>query len=403
MRSELEDSLESPVEFYKDSERFPIKNNCLYLANCAIGPLYQPSLEKMQNFLTMQSESGIQVADHYGGILSSFRKKVAHLLRTEADNVAYVSNTATGINILANGYPFAKGDQVLSYVHEFPSNHYPWLLQKNRGVELILLPDVRNADEEAHPQPSRWSFEDLKNNTTERTKVIAISHVQFASGYAADLKKLGDFCRDRKIDLVVDAAQSLGVLPVYPEDYGISAIIASSWKWLLSSRGSGIFYTSPDLRDKLKITCAGDAMMKHRLDYLNHTWDPFPSARKFEYSTLPWEHLISLETVLEDIFIPYGMEAISKEVFRLQDLFIQHLDETIIRPILFPPINRSGILSVESDVDPNTVVSKLREQNIVLTSQGGYLRIAPHFYMEDVDMIHAARALSDTIKTVVPN
>ena len=146
MRSELEDSLKSPVEFYKDSERFPIKNNCLYLANCAIGPLYQPSLEKMQNFLTMQSESGIQVADHYGGILSSFREKVAHLLRTEADNVAYVSNTATGINILANGYPFAKGDQVLSYVHEFPSNHYPWLLQKNRGVELILLPDVRDAD-----------------------------------------------------------------------------------------------------------------------------------------------------------------------------------------------------------------------------------------------------------------
>ena len=140
-------------------------------------------------------------------------------------------------------------------------------------------------------------------------------------------------------------------------------------------------------------------MMRHRLDHLNHTWDPFPSARKFEYSTLPWEHLISLETVLEDIFIPYGMEAISKEVFRLQDLFIQHLDERIIRPILFPPNNRSGILSVESDADPNTVVSEMEKQNVILTSQGGYLRIAPHFYMQDSDMIEAAKILSKTVKT----
>ena len=401
MRTELEGSLEGTVDFCKDPRRFPVKKNCLYLANCAIGPMYHPCLKKIQEFLQMQSDSGLQVADHYGEILSSFREKMAHLLKTETDNIAYVSNTATGINILANGYPFAKGDQVLSYVHEFPSNHYPWVLQKNRGVELILLPDVRNPYGKTHQQPYRWSFADLKENTTERTRIIAISHVQFASGYAADLKKLGDFCRDRDIDLVVDAAQSLGVLPVYPEEYGISAVVASSWKWLLASRGSGIFYTSPKLRDKLAITSAGGAMMRHRLDYLNHTWDPFRSARKFEYSTLPWEHLISLQKVLEDIFIPYGMEAISHEVFRLQDLFIQNIDQTVIRPILFPSSNRSGILSVQIDSNPTTTISKLRKQNILLTSQGGYLRIAPHFYIEDSEMIYAAKALSDVVKASI--
>ena len=347
----------------------------------------------------MQSESGLLVVEHYGEVLSTFREKVATLLETDPKNIAHVSNTATGINMLANGYPFETGDQVLSYVHEFPSNHYPWVLQEKRGVELVLLPDAKIPNEKTYPRPYRWSFKDLEKNTTKKTRIIAISHAQFASGYAADLKQLGDFCKDRDIDLVIDAAQSLGVLPIYPERYGISAITASSWKWLLGSRGSGLFYTNPQLREKLQITSVGDSTMKHRLDYLNHNWDPFTSARKFEYSTLPWEHLISLQKVLEDIFIPHGMEAISEEVFRLQDILIQSIDQTYIHPILFPSANRSGILSLQLDCDPQDVVAQLRDQDIILTSQGGYLRIAPHFYIEDSDMVRAAQAISESVNS----
>lgn len=399
MISRINSPAKHPVNFNKSPSLFPIKKNCLYLANCAIGPMYYPSLKKAQEFLHMQSESGLLVVEHYGEVLSTFREKVATLLETDPKNIAHVSNTATGINMLANGYPFETGDQVLSYVHEFPSNHYPWVLQEKRGVELVLLPDAKIPNEKTYPRPYRWSFKDLEKNTTKKTRIIAISHAQFASGYAADLKKLGDFCKDRDIDLVIDAAQSLGVLPIYPERYGISAITASSWKWLLGSRGSGLFYTNPQLREKLQITSVGDSTMKHRLDYLNHNWDPFTSARKFEYSTLPWEHLISLQKVLEDIFIPHGMEAISEEVFRLQDILIQSIDQTYIHPILFPSANRSGILSLQLDCDPQDVVAQLRDQDIILTSQGGYLRIAPHFYIEDSDMVRAAQAISESVNS----
>ena len=68
---------------------------------------------------------------------------------------------------------------------------------------------------------------------------------------------------------------------------------------------------------------AGDAAMNHHLDYLNHTWDPRDDARRFEYSTLPWEHLVSIETVLEEVFLRYGIEEIAAEVFRLQDQLLK--------------------------------------------------------------------------------
>ena len=311
-----------------------------------------------------------------------------------ADDVAYVSNTAEGISLIANGYPFEPGDEVISYVHEFPSNHYPWVLQEERGVELVLLSDTDVGTGISSGRPRGWSMEELEEKTTDRTRVIALSHVQFASGYAADLASLGAFCRSRGIDLLIDAAQSLGVLPIRPEEHGIAAVVSSAWKWLLASRGAALMYVSPTLRDKLRVTMAGNATMKHRLSYLDHSWNPFDGTRRFEYSTLPWEHLIAIETVVEEVFLRYGMEAIRSEVLRLQDLLIDAVESERVRPLLFPDRNRSGILAWDTDRDPAELVDDLRADGIVATSQGGYLRTAPHFYLEDEAILRVAHSIS---------
>lgn len=380
--------------FDKSETLFPIRRSHAYLAHCAIGPMYGPAAQAAKNFIEAHSERGLLLRDHYGDALTSFRSRVAALLEVDADDVAYVSNSAEGLGLIANGYPFEPGDQVISYVHEFPSNHYPWVLQSERGVELVLLSDVDPVGDLPHGAPRGWSMEELEAKTTERTRVIALSHVQFASGYAADLERLGNFCKERGIDLVIDAAQSLGVLPVHPREHGISAVVSSAWKWLLASRGAGLLYLAPELRQKLRITMAGNAAMNHRLDYLNHTWDPRDDARRFEYSTLPWEHLASIETVLDEVFLRYGMDAIATEVFRLQDHLLGAIDTERIRPLTFTAPHRSGILSVRTETDPTQLVDQLQAEGVVATTQAGYLRLAPHFYQTEEDMERVAEALN---------
>ena len=356
--------------------------------------MYAPAAAAARDFVTAHSERGVLLRDRYAGALTGFRQTVADLLRSAPDDIAYVSNTAEGIGLIANGNPFEPGDQVVSYVHEFPSNHYPWVLQRARGVELVLLADVDSGSDVAEGHPRGWSIEEIERRTTDRTRVIALSHVQFASGYAADLKELGDLCRDRDIDLVIDAAQSLGVLPVYPEEYGIAAVVSAAWKWLLASRGAGLAYMSAEFRHKLRTTMAGNAMMKHRLDYLDHEWDPVETSRRLEYSTLPWEHLVAIETVVEEVFLRYGVEAIRDEVFRLQDVLIAALDGERVRPLVFPDAHRSGILSLDTLSDPKEVVEGLRTRGVVATSQGGYVRLAAHFFLTDEDMLQVADALN---------
>ena len=380
--------------FDKSEALFPVRREHVDLATCSIGAMYAPAAQAEKDLISAHSARGMLLTEGYRGILSRFRQNAARLLDVDAEDIAYVSNTAEGIGLIANGYPFEPGDQIIGYTHEFPSNHYPWLLQRARGAELVLLSDVDPGMDLPADGPRAWSMAELVERVTDRTRVVALSHVQFASGYAADLAALGAFCRERGIDLVVDAAQSLGVLPLRPAEHGIAAVVSSAWKWLLASRGAALVYLSPELRGKLRTTMAGDGMMKHRLDYLNHDWDPVEGARRFEYSTLPWEHLVAIETVLEEVFLRYGIESIHREVVRLQDAFLDALDHGRMRPLTFPDAHRSGILSLRPSRDPRELVADLRAEGIVATTQGGYLRVAPHFFLEDTDMRRVAAVLN---------
>lgn len=381
--------------FDKSERSFPAKKNSLFFAHCAISPLQQRAKEAAQDFLEAMAAGGISGLPPYFNLLPLFHENGGKLLQTNPENISFVHNTAEAMCLLANGYPFQPGDEIVSYVHEFPSNHYPWRLQEKRGVKLVLLGDsdpLGTLGDVAAPRG--WSMEELESRVTPRTRVIALSHVQFTNGYAADLKELGAFCRERGIDLIIDGAQSLGCLPLYPEEYHVAAIAASGWKWLMGPFGSGILYTSPALREKIELTMVGPYCMQQGLDYLNHQWNPLADGRKFEYSTLAWEHVAALNGVLESVFLRYSMETVRAEVFRLQDLFLQYLDQKLFRVLLYPEEHRSGILTLLSPGNSEELVKKVGRQGLVLTARSDYIRIAPHFYLSDDNMKEAAELLN---------
>ncbi len=374
----------------------PEETGTIFLGHCAISPLYRGAAEAISKFGARLAAGGIGALSDYFDVMPTFHEWMGKLLQTSAANISYVHNTAEAFCMVGNGYPFEPGDQVISYCHEYPSNHYPWVLQKTRGVELILLSDEdRTTSHVQSDRPKGWSMEELELLVTDRTRVVAISHVQFSSGYGADLEELGKFCKSRNIDLIVDCAQSLGCLPVYPEEYNIAALASSAWKWLLGPKGSGVLYTSPEFRQKLGVTMAGPGLMKQGLNYLDHSWNPHTDGRMFEYSTLPWDHVAGLNRVLQDIFLQMSIEDTRRKVLRLQDVLLHHLDRELIAPLIFQEQHRSGILTATLRCDVQELVQKLAEKGVVVTAPIGYLRLAPHFYQEDDEMVQAARLINE--------
>ena len=383
---------EKPM-FDKTEERFPIKSQRTDLNHCGIAPMYSGAAAAVREFCDARVQRGVLGAATYGTIQKDFRRLAARLLRTTAANVSFMKNAAEGLSAIAAGYPFKPGDEVISYIHEYPSNHYPWLLQERRGVKLKLLPNRTLSQTTDDSRPCGWSMDDLETLVTARTRIVAISHVQFTSGFAADLQQLGEFCHTRDIDLVVDAAQSLGCLPVHTEPWHISAVACSGWKWLMGPIGCGLLYTSPALRNKLQIVMAGADIVTQGDDYLDHTWSPYADGRMFEYSTVQIAYEAGLLRCLQELFTTYSPDQIRDEIFRLQDVFCTHLDTSRLKPIIWPERNRSGILPLICDY-PEALARKATDNGITVTSRGGYLRVAPHFYNDDDQLARAAQLLS---------
>ncbi|MDP6543741.1 MAG: aminotransferase class V-fold PLP-dependent enzyme [Phycisphaerae bacterium] len=380
--------------FDKSVELFPVKQETAYLANCGNAPLYSRGASEIASFSEARTRTGSEPVAAYGRILASLKSSLADLTGAEPRNFSFMKNTAEAMSAIANGYPLSEGDEIISYVHEYPSNHYPWLVQQRRGARLVLLDDTDPIGDLAPGKPRGWSLNDLERATTERTRIVAISHVQFTSGFAADLAEIGEFCRQRGIDLVVDVAQSLGALPVRPVEWGVSAMAGSGWKWLLGPIGSGVMYTSPEFRAKLDMVLTGANIVVQGQNYLDHTWDILEDGRRFEYSTVQLSYAAALGRSVSEVFCKYDPKDVRDEIFRLQDVFLSRVDTKRYRPVLFDRAHRSGILAIVTQGDLGDIIAKLAARDVCVSARGGYLRIAPHFYNDDEELIRAADALN---------
>lgn len=380
--------------FPTDKESFPFKESLTFVASCSVSPMHAKTLAEIHQYLTAQTLGGTTLFRKYPDTIRRVDAAAAKLFHTSTENVSFIGNTAIGMSMIANGYPFEPSDEIITYCHEYPSNFYPWKIQENRGAILKLIPDCGSSAYQLGGRPFGFKIEDIEKLITSRTKVVALSHVQFHSGFAADLKSLGALCRDRGIDLIIDAAQSLGSLPVYPDELGISAVTASGWKWLLGPNGSGLLFTSPELRKKINLTIIGPESMKQGLDYLDLNWNPHLSGRAFEYSTPPMSLAHGLAVSLEELFIKTTVEEIQTRVFSLIDLFINRLDRRAATPLIHESAHRSGILSLITVRDPVALANELFADGFVFSARAGYLRFAPHAYCTDAEVVAAADALN---------
>lgn len=383
--------------FDKSAAAFPGRDRHVFLLACSASLLPAVALERMVAAAHDQAVSGGLVFGAYNETLDRFHRTAGQLLGTAPANVSFQRNTTEGLSLIAGGYPFRSGDEVVTYVHEYPANHYPWQNLARRGIRLVELPNVAHSgDPDANGRPYAFSLDDLERLITPRTRVIALSSAQFTSGFAVSIEPLAEICRHHGIDLVLDAAQSLGAAPLRPDEYGIAAVAASGWKWLLGPIGSGLLYTSPALRDKLEHVVVGAETMMQGFDYLDHSWSPHTSAKRFEYATASPALVAALEASIAGIHLRYGVEAIRAEILRLQDLLISALDPALFIAPRPAPVNRSGILGVvPRQGTPEDLVQGLLARGFAASARGGYVRIAPHFFITDEEIARLAQAMNE--------
>jgi selenocysteine lyase/cysteine desulfurase len=366
-----------------------------FFSHCAISPLTPAGLQASKYYLEDQAAHGMtNFMGYYLESQEAFKKTFGRLLKTSTDNLAYVKNTSEALSMIANGYRFNPGDEVVSFIHEYPANHYPWRILERKGVRLKLIPNRPFNHPNTQDKVGYFTVDDVEKLITSKTRMVALSHVQFTSGFAIDLAEIGKLCRSYGIDLIIDAAQSMGCLPLYPEEFGISAIAAAGWKWLMGPFGSGVFYTSPSLREKLDPVLIGAETMEQGFEYLNHEWTPHQTAKRFEYSSSSVALSAGLRASVESVHLSQpSMESIRDQVIDLQNHFLKYLNHSHLVPLIHEASHRSGILSL-AVADPKDLVQYLAKNEIICTPRNGFVRIAPFVHQTNQQMEHLAEIIN---------
>ncbi|HEY3399516.1 MAG TPA: aminotransferase class V-fold PLP-dependent enzyme [Geothrix sp.] len=239
----------NPALFHLDREH-------LWVMHCSEGPVPRATMRVVRAFMLKELRPWeVRWEEDFQGIPAALRAEAAALLGGRPEDISLSPSTSTGLLAVAQGFPWHPGDEVLAPLGEFPSNAWPWLALKARGVAFREVPlwDGHKAGAEAWSSlPPRVEADPegrLIAALGPRTRILALSWVRFQDGLRLDLQRLGRACRDRGIHLVVDGIQAVGTVPLDLE--GLSAFATGGHKGLLAPQGMGFLWTEDSFRQSL--------------------------------------------------------------------------------------------------------------------------------------------------------
>ncbi len=359
---------------------FPVTRRANYLNHAAVSPPPAGTIEAIQSQLKDVSENGSVNFRSWMATKERARRLLSEMLGAQPEQVAFLRNTSDALSTVANGLQWRHGDNLVTFRNEFPSNIYPWLrLRDAFGVE------VRMCEE----REGRIDLGELIGLIDTRTQLVAISHVQYASGFRADLERIGRAARLHDALLVVDAIQSLGAVPIDVEAQLVDVAAGAGHKWLLTPEGVGWLYLSPRARERVKPTLVGWISVPNPEDYSNFNQDWNVGTLAWETGTGPVSVIHGLEASLK-LLHQIGIQTIQSYLETLTDHLCERLRHTRYHLVSSRlPGEKSAIVCIRDDGgrDPLDLYSILKDKHIITAPRGDRLRISPHLYntIEDID------------------
>lgn len=362
----------------------PASERYVYLNHAALAPIPATAAERVARAARVVAESGdLHWPDRQQGIEDA-RDLAARLLGTpDPARVAFVENTSSALSLVAAGLPWEEGDNVVGAAPEYPSNVYPWMNLERRGVELRLAPEV----------DARVPAAEILDLVDDRTRVVALSWVQYASGFRSDLAVIGEECRRRGVLFVVDAIQGLGALALDVEATPVDAVAAAAHKWLLGPEGVALLYLGPRLLERLHPPRAGWRSMAHMFEWDRFEIDWNRGALALECGTLNAFGILALGASLE-LLVGIGPRRVEARVLALAERLADGARDaglTVYSP--WGAGERSGIVSLVHPRRPAAeLAGELMQRDFRLAHRGGRLRLAPHVYNteDEIDRLVAA-------------
>jgi len=360
---------------------FPVTRDKIFLGHAGVCPLPYRVAKAMSDY-AHEAATGDQEQFVYPRVLDDGRKLAASLLKCQPEEIALVGPTSLGLSLVASGLKYRRGDNILIYFDDYPSNVYPWMALAERGVEVRLM----NTRGLGVIRPK-----DVIGQIDENTRLVALASCHFISGFRIDYAEIGKALRARKILFCLDAIQTLGAFPTTVEY--VDFLAADAHKWLLGPCGAGVLYVRREVQEQLNPPIYGwhnvrcpDFVAQEHIEFRK-------DARKYEAGTHNLIGLIGMMAAMK-LIQEVGVENIAAELLRKRAWVLPALQAkgyTVLNADAAPE-NCSGIISFhKAGTDLAALNEKLAEANIISSlrtdrKKQHYLRLSPHFYNTDEEL-----------------
>ena len=362
---------------------FSLEDDVTYLNSASVGPLPIRSHRTMNEFYQLAGKTPWRVDYSVDKAFNEIRELGAKLVGADASGMTIGYTTGYGSILAANGLHFDPGDEVILADNDFPSNIYAWSAARDRGATLRF----------AKSSDGTITAQSIADQVSGKTKVIAVSFVQYYNGAKLPLEEISRIAQDCGAYLVVDGIQGVGPEPINCHELKIDLLSAGAQKWLLGPAGIGILYVSPRLRDALGPVARSWRSVRWDdfTDLFHYDKAPFEDARRFSFGTMPMAHVVGLRESLA-LLDELGAERIHRHCRALMDRLIDALSGAPGYRIVSPleERERSAILSFTSD-DYEQVFDRLISERVICVKREGAIRVSVYIYntVADIDRLIA--------------
>jgi len=366
-------------------DQMPVTAQWVYLDHASVAPLMRPAADAMTAWIHNVSDHGAGDWSLWRGKVESARRSAAEMLGADEAEMGLIRNTTEGVNIVAGGFPWQPGDNIITFADEFPSNLFAWQALADRGVEIRQVPTI---DQRFEPQQ-------LRDACDSRTRVIAVSWVGYATGWRNDLQQIAEIAHRHDALLFVDAIQGLGVLPLDVRECAVDFLAADGHKWLLGPEGAGIFYARHSALDRIRASGLGWNSVVQAGDFSDTELNLKPGSARFEGGSYNMAGIAGLEASLKYLN-GIGIDALSRRLQYVVDS-VHDILERLGCPVASPRNSRgwSGIVAFQvPGRSPRDVYQFCRNAGVLVNCRGGRVRLSPHVYTNEADL----QALQDRLQ-----
>jgi cysteine desulfurase / selenocysteine lyase len=363
------------------NHEFPVTREKIFLAHAGVCPLPRRVTAAMEDYMQRAARDD-QEEVFPANRFRDARSGVARLLQAQPEEIAFVGPTSLALSFVAMGLALRKGDNIVIYQDDYPSNVYPWMALAERGVQVRLL-NVRGL--------GRIRRIDVEGQVDEQTRLVALASCHFVAGYRIEVQEIGRMLSQRKIAFCVDGIQTIGAFPTSVENVDFMA--ADGHKWLLGPCAAGLMYVRKTRQEALRPTVFG----WHNVRCPNYVAQEQlvhpPDARRYEAGSANLIGLAGLQAGV-DLLLEIGVENIARELLRKRQWLVPALQQkgyTVIGAD-DPPQNASGIVTFSRPgTDLAAAHQKLAAANVITSLRADregnrYIRLSPHFYNTDAEL-----------------